>query len=451
MRPLGLALAIVLGATLVSSLVPSRAAAASAPSISKDERAKGMAAAPALISAAGADCQLADARFIGQNKDPKTKTTSDFYEVACTGNEGLIFDKSDDQPPSVFTCAETSVPQPNGKPNNLACILPGNLDPKAGLEPYIAKSGVACTPTKLRPIGHNAQLSVFEIACQNGQGFVLQTSSPPKRTEPAKMIPCIGIPEGANISCTLTTRESQLAMVDQLVAQSGKPCVVKDRRYIGAATATGDMYYEVACQDGKGYVLETTPNGGFKQAIDCAGAEGIGGGCTLTNAREAETAQAGLYSQLAAKAGFNCSVSKYAPLPANVAGKEVVELVCSNRPDGAIAMFPTTGTQAAEIYDCAHSELKGFRCAFTPPSAAYPKLTAELRAQGKTSCVVSNSRIVGIAADKGYIETACADGLPGYMIRYRLTPLTAEAAVPCSEASGIGGGCQLPGNSKRTG
>jgi hypothetical protein len=79
------------------------------------------------------------------------------------------------------------------------------------------------------------------------------------------------------------------------------------------ATPTGSNYFEVACQEGKGYMFEQKPDGSVGAGIDCAVADNIGGGCTLTNSRAAETAEAALYSKLAHAAGFACDVSKYFP------------------------------------------------------------------------------------------------------------------------------------------
>ena len=64
--------------------------------------------------------------------------------------------------------------------------------------------------------------------------------------------------------------------------------------------------------------------------------------------------------------------------------------------------------------------------------------------------MVSASRVVGLAAQRGYIEVGCADGLQGYMLEYSLDPLTPKAPLVCSEAKGIGGGCTLPGNVKKS-
>jgi hypothetical protein len=234
--------------------------------------------------------------------------------------------------------------------------------------------------------------------------------------------------------------------VDKLVAASGKPCTIKDRGFIGQS-ASKASYYEVACQDGSGYVLQASAADALTKTIPCVEADAIAGGCKLTDTRQAKTEQAGLYTQLAKKAGFDCAVSGYAPFGVDLPGKEVVELTCSNRPDGAIAIFPASSSEAGVIYDCAHSELMSYRCSLSKESAAYPKLTADLRGLGKTSCVVSNARTVGVTADKnGYIEVGCADGLPGYMIEYSMSPLAAKSTLVCAQAKGIGGGCKLAGN-----
>ncbi len=453
MRPIGMGFAAALMAALVSLLLTAAPAFAApkAPvaAVSKDQRAKGMAAAPDLIAAAGLQCQLADARLIGEQNDPKTKTKRSFYELACSDNEGVIVAKISDQPaPQVFTCMETDAPGADGKPNGLRCVLPGNADPKAGLLPYVSKAGAACTPDQIRALGHSAANTDFELKCHEGGGFILMTSAPPRMDKPVTVRPCVIFDPAGTVKCELTDRAAQLAVADRLAAQSGKDCAVKDRSYVGISD-TGQIYYEVACQNGKGYVLEQAPNGALTKTIDCANADYLNGGCKLTDARSAKTEQSGLYTQLARKAGFACDVSGYAPFSINLPGKEVVELACSNRPDGGIAIFSANPSDPSVIYDCAHSELKNFRCGLTKPAAAYPKLTEELKRLGKTTCAVSNARTVGVTADqRGFIEVACSDGLPGYMIEYAMTPVAPKGVLACASAAGIAGGCTLPGNKK---
>ncbi len=439
--------------TLVAVLVaPSFALAASAPTVTKENREKGMAAAPALVKDAGSDCQVSDARYVGEATDAKTKAKTTLYEVACAGGEGMLVQKlSTEDKASLFTCMEAAGAAASGNKTATQCLLPGNTDPQAGILPYVQKTGVNCTPDKIRPMGHSSTNVFFELACKEGPpGYILQISEPPSLGQPATAESCLMFDPNNTVHCELTDRAAQMSIIDNLVKASGKPCAIKDRGFIGVA-GSGNTYYEVSCQDGKGYMLQTDGKGVFVKAIDCVDADVIAGGCKLTDTRKAKTEQNELYSALAKKAGFDCSVSGYAPFEATLPGKEIVELTCSNRPDGAIAEFPVSGNAPGQIMDCAHSELMSFRCSLTKPDASYPKLTADLKALGKNTCTVSAARVVGVTPDQhGYIEVGCSDGLPGYMIEYTLNPITPRTPLVCAEAKGIGGGCNLPHNATKS-
>jgi hypothetical protein len=452
------ALLFAISAPVTASAAPKAAAAAPAPTVTKDARDKGMAAAPGLVSAGGLNCDIADARLIGEGTDPKTKAKQTLFELACKNNEGMLVMKKADSV-SAYSCLQADQPGPDGKPSTTQCILPGNLDPKAQLALYLQSAGVTCTPDKARAIGQNATNAFFEVSCSNKPGgYVVETSVPMDPGKPVVANPCIMIPEGGNIACTLTDRAAQLAVVDKLNAAANKNCTIKDGgRGFLAATQTGKLYYEVACQDGKGYLLAENPNGSLDQVIPCAEADPYFGGCKLTDARQAKTEQAGLYTQLAKKAGFNCDVAGYAPLPGSqmAQGAEVVELKCSNRPDGAIAFFPANASEPAGVYNCAVSELLGYRCVLTKAAAAFPSLTENLKAVGKSSCTVSEARSVGVSAadKKAFVEVGCSDGLQGYMLQFTFSPpapLKPESAIICAQATTISGGCTLPGNTKKS-
>ena len=343
MRIAGLAVALILGLG-APGLVLAASAKPAAPAVSKQSITKGMADAPALLQSAGADCKLANARFVGEANDAKTKAKTDLYEVACTGSEGLLIQQvSTDPKPSVFTCEEAATAAAGGNKGATQCALPENADPEAGLQPFLAKSGVACTPSKVRALGHSPTNAFFEYACKEGPpGYILEITDPPRLDQPVTAEPCIMFDPTNNLHCELTDRAAQMGVVDKLAAQWGKPCTIKDRGFIGMAP-NGTAYYEVACQDGKGYVLQQGANGAFVKAIDCVEADAIAGGCKLTDTRQAKTEQNNLYARLAKKAGYNCDVSGYYPFAESLPNKEVVELVCSNRPDGAIAVFPVSG------------------------------------------------------------------------------------------------------------
>ena len=429
------ALALALGTvTAVSASKKEEAALAAA-------RTAGMAQAPAVAQAAGIACQVTDARLVGKMKDPKTKAETSFYEIDCDRGVGFVLQAPPaGVKPTAFSCIEANSPQPDGKPPSLPCKLPGNANPLTDLAPLLTKAGLNCTPDGARGIGQTSKNTFLEDSCQGGSGYVLQVDAPANPDGSAVANDCLIFDASdGNIKCTLHDAAYRLAVVDRYVAAANNGCVAKDRRYIGMSQA-GSIYYEAACQDGKGYIYKVD-KGQLSQTTSCEKAMALLGGCTLTDAKEAQTAQAGLYSNLAKKAGFDCQVAKYAPFP-SPPGRDVVELSCGNRPDGAVGVF-TTKAETTQVVDCARAPVVGYRCSFSKPEASFKAVTADLKKMGKNECEVSAVRVMGkTAAGTTYLETACADGLKGYILEYKSEPLTPVNAVGCAFSKD----CSLPGN-----
>jgi hypothetical protein len=445
MRPfaIGLSAALAVAILIPAAVISAPKEEKGKPAIDAKAREAGMKEAPALIQASGAGCTVSDARFIGEDK----KAGAKYYEVACNEGMGFALIAKKDVAPQVYTCLESSQPGPDGKVGGLACALPGNANPGAGLAPFVKKSGVTCDIENTRAIGSGAKNSYFEVACKGGAGYVIQTVSPLNVNGEVTVNSCLLYEEGGNVSCKLTNRQTQLAVVDTLngaAKAAGTACDIKDKRYILSTKV--DNYFEVACQDGKGYVFQqTAATGAFARAIPCAQAGFVGGGCTLTDAVAALTEQAGFYGKLAAKAGFPCDVEKYGMLPTNDPKKEIVELKCKGSDTGAIAVFTaTTGT----VYDCLTAEMNGFRCSFTKKDTQYARLTKDLVGFNKASCQVSDARIIGSTDTEGFVEVACSDGLPGWVLGYPIgvAKPAAKEFLSCAQAKGIGGGCKLPTN-----
>lgn len=438
MRPKVFGLAAAL---LVAALAPAAVISApkEAPKVSDAQRKQGMAEAPAVAQSAGLTCQVTDARFVGKTGEDKKagKPAQSFYEVACQpGTMGYILQSSPGAPTVAFSCIEADTPPEAGKPPSLPCILPGNADPKAALAPLLAKAGSQCTPTQARGIGQTKTQSFYEVSCQEGPGYVVIGSSPFDASKGVQAQNCLNFDEGSgNIKCTLSDRASRLAIVDRLVQSSKTNCTIKDRRFVGTAQDGAD-FYETSCQDGKGYIYKVV-KGSVTQNWDCAHAMSILGGCQLTDAREAQSQEASLYTKLAKNAGSNCQVSKYAEFPMK-GNDEVVELLCASG-QSAVGIFPATGK--GQVLDCGRSLAAGYKCSLG--KADYAGLTEDLRKFNQKSCTVSNARPAA-KTQKGTIlvEVACSDGLPGYMIEYTASPVTAVGATGCR----FTGGCQLPGN-----
>lgn len=434
--PKAFGLAAALFAALLVPALAMSAKKEAAAEITAQERKLGMAGAPAVVQALGLPCQLSDARIVGEDK----KTKTNYFEVACApGAMGYIL-QSSATGASAFSCIEANTPPAPGQPPSAPCKLPGNTDPKSQLKPLFDAAGIQCLPEQARGIGQTKTNTYVEVACQGGVGYVLVASAPLDNAKPASAQNCLMYDDSpSNIKCILGDKVARLAVVDQYVTKAANTCVIKDRRFVGMAK-DNSTYFETSCQDGKGYIFKVSAAGALAETYDCAKASQILGGCTLTDARQAQTEQAGLYSKLAANAGVTCDVDKYALFPSKP-GEEIVEMACKDG-SGVVGLFKA-GTKG-QVVDCGRAPVAGYKCSLSNPARAFASLTADLKRFDLKSCEVSDSRVVG-KTDKGttYVEVACADKLKGYVIEYQSQPVvTAIGAVGCAFA----GSCKLPGN-----
>jgi hypothetical protein len=430
-KALGLLMALV-----AAIMVPAAAVSKDKDAVSSQARKEGMEKAPAIVQAAGLPCQVSDARLIGEDK----KSKKSYYEVACqAGAMGYVIEAPAEGTPTSFSCIEANTPPEPGKAPSAPCLLQGNSDPKTVLQPMLKQAGINCVPDAARGIGQTKTSTYVEVACQGGFGYVVVASAPFDSSKPVEAQNCLMYDEAdSNIKCALADKASRLAVIDQYAAAANNGCVVKDRRWVGMSK-DGSSFYEASCQDGKGYIYKVGATGALAEAYDCAKASQILGGCTLTDARQAQTEQAALYTRLANQAGVKCDVDKYALFPAKP-GEEVAELVCKN---GKGAILMSKGTTSSAL-DCGHAPIAGYKCSMSDDNG-YADLTVDLKKyKPDTTCVVSDSRVVG-KTEKGttYVEVACSDKLKGYVIEYQSQPkIAAINVVGCA----LAGNCKLPGN-----
>lgn len=446
MKRLGLARAsMILAAMAVSfaaALCSPAAAADPPPKITKEDIAKGMKDGPGVITQIGLTCTLTNARSIGQLNlpaDPKTPGSKahpvDAYEFAC--KEGLGYTVLVDKPKSTIIDCLTAQGQAV-----LGCRLPENADPKAGLSPMVAETGRTCEVVSAKALGAAPDGTHFyEVGCKAGDGYVL-------RKEPGKAtaaFTCMSMTD-SKLACTLTTPDQNKAFAKGLAAGTKKTCAVTDIRFVGSTTSGMDGY-EAACAD-TGYIFTVDLTGAVKQTVDCALAANFLGGCKLTDATKVETAEAKLYSDLSKKAGFDCTVAKYRLIGVMAGNTDLVEIACSNRPDGGVGAFAEDPTKT-KIYDCLQVGGLGQECKLgTTLQPVLAKLSAGLASKGKGSCVVSSARYIGDTDDgSSVIETACSDGGLGWVMK--TTPAYAvQTLVPCAAASGSNA-CKLTSNLKK--
>lgn len=444
---IGLAATFALAAMFpVAAMAAPKEKPAAAPKLDPKALEKGMAEAPARIAAAKLACTPTAARWVGEDK----KTNADAIEVACSGGMGYLLEttKAADGAMSVkmFPCLGLNEPV-NGKPNPAACQLPGNNSNEtqiAALNPFVAKGGRSCVLDKARVIGQSATNVVWEVGCQGGAGFILITSAPPSVDNPVELNTCMAYAPGTQLECKLTTRETEMAVVDTLNTQAAKNCAIKDKRYV-LATKTGLRYFEVACADGKGYMFEQAANGSLARAIDCAAASFVDGGCTLTDAVAAQSEQASLYTSLVKKAGYNCDVELYAvfaiPTDRKAQVDEIIELKCTNRPDGGIAIFGKAGGPPA-IYNCAASEAIGFRCSKTKPVDALAQINKDIAAAADKPFACNAYATGGLAmtTEDILVEVGC-DPEGRFAVAYSRTTGKPTGTRSCLS---MGDKCKLP-------
>ncbi len=430
-----LAPALFARATLMLGSAPLAHAADKAP-ITKDQRDKGVKDAPAVVQKAGIACTVSDAFYIGASTGKEGK--QDVYEVACQQGLGYVLLTSAAST-KAYDCLATAN-QPT-----LACRLPGNADPKQGLKADITSAAVTCTPTNAKYLGANATTTVYEVACQEGPGYLLQAPVPPATTA-VVAVPCLQA-EGSPNACTLTSKAQSMAVLNTLVTQAGKTCQISADRFIGNDPKNGDAYYEVGCGTQPGFVLAATRTGGFDRLITCGQAASFGG-CKLSDSTQVMAQESVTYTQQAKAGGFNCDVSKFRAIGVDNSGNDVVELACSNRPDGTVAIFPKTAGGRAQFVDCVKAGEFGpsGACTLSPLTPVYAKYSADLAARNRKSCVVSGARYVGQTPHgDNYIETSCTDGKPGWVLQFSPSDQVKDI-LTCGQARAAGMACQLPTN-----
>jgi hypothetical protein len=424
--------------------------------------ARGMAETPALVASAGLRCTPSSAVMLGE-APAADGTKNTVYEVACSEGPGyVLIAKADKTLSEGYECFalksgnDALAAEGKAQPNALTCKLPANADPIVGFRKLAQAAVPGCTIDEARYVGSSAATKEanYEVGCQGRPGVILKIAGPgsPAGTSASSTIPCDRLGAGSAVTCQYTTKAETLAPITALVSKSGRQCQVTDGRFVGASAGKPEEFYEAKCADGAGFMVVGNAGGTFNRIVDCARAQGIAGGCTLTDAVEAQNAEAGTYKQLAQKAGFNCDVDQYRLLGMQAGKSEVVELKCKNRPEGVVAFFPIQPTGTTTFHDCIRigTVAANLKCSLTPAQLINTRLTQDVQSKGKT-CQVDGFRAAGTnqSAKTDIIEVSCVTG-PGFMVEYpQVTGLPqvvpARGVFTCAEARSLQGGCKLPG------
>jgi hypothetical protein len=402
--------------------------------------------APILVANGKVSCTPIDARHVGTFNTTLNgkKFTFDGIEVACQDAVGYLFKATaKNEVIEAPDCIQAYTTR-RGPTEQLLCNLPANQKPEHFLQPLLVKAGSKCQATDVRMIGVAPDgTKVYEVTCADGLGTVIAVSAKPDAKP--QTVGCL-VATG-NLACKLTTPATIETAMKNLVAKADAKCTMEKNRYV-MTVVEGDVF-EVSCAGGSGMMV--IANGAtYVNNVPCARASGYSGGCTLSDVKAAQTEEAALYTSEAKKVGFDCDVSKYGIFPPPGGGKEIVELACKNRPDGAVVIF--SGPGQGEILNCTHAQVEGYRCSYSAVEASYKSLSDQLSANGKGACVVNGARPIGVNKTNAFVEVSCSDGNPGWVISYPRGLAKPNDVMSCAAAkvSGVGS-CDLAANKKASG
>jgi hypothetical protein len=227
---------------------------------------------------------------------------------------------------------------------------------------------------KVKLDGRMVDVTVYEASCHSGTGYFL-VSQPPQKS---LAISCFAaearhasdVAQGVTpdqFTCTLSGYKDAKEMAASVMKGAGTACDVSGYRWVGVSYKTETEYSEVACGDGKGYVLEVPRTGLATQVsiVNCQDAVKQGVKCDLTAVTMPVTLET-----------LRAAVKEHAPdcAPAQLRyiGREtqgrryVVELQCPQQPKGVVAFIPLEGnTKPFEIVDCPAAAARAIQCKLT--------------------------------------------------------------------------------------
>lgn len=415
-------------------------------------RAKGMADLPAIITATGANCQVAEATWHGFGENPiagtNRKERVDVYEAVCTDRPGLLFFKRPTTT-DVVQCVQAA-----RDPNTQQCKLPGNADSFKQLQPQAAQLNLRCTITNAYWIGASPSLKVdrYELQCQEGPGSII-TVPQAGSTEQLSSLSCLEAANGG-YECRFTPREARLAPIAALARSQDAQCQVNDARFVGRDPNSKNGFFEVACAGKPGFMIEARNNDSEAvRSIDCLRAQRIGGGCRLTDVAAVSAAASQQWTSRLQAAGVQCQATDFRMIGVETSTRrDVVELKCSDRPIGLVGLFPQQGaTSRVEALNCLDIQRKGQSCTLTPKADVVAFLNPLIKPT-RADCDVSDFRMIGLSTNNGSIvEIACANGR-GYIAEMAANGQSISTALPCHISASRGGDrCEIPGNGRAQG
>jgi hypothetical protein len=257
-----------------------------------------------------------------------------------------------------------------------------------GAPAAVSAAGLKCTIKEAADVGETmvdqpdkkkAKAEIYEVACSEGPGFVLQHVEGGSTA----VISCLQQDAAyaqtkKGLRCALPENADTTGQAQALFDQTGGKCKVANYGVIGATTEF--TRFEVACSDGGGYEFDVLKSGQVKPAvITCLQASSGGNPCKLTTKAQILTSLA----PLATQGDKTCQPSDVRWVGATKEGNGFIEFGCTGKPGFMVETSPAGAF--VKSMDCIEAQVYG-GCKFTDlasaKSGAAQGYTGQLKAQG---------------------------------------------------------------------
>lgn len=259
-------------------------------------------------------------------------------------------------------------------------------------------------------------------------------------------------------------KELGMANAPAVIQRAGVRCTVTDAMYTGEGNkplpdgkTVKVETYEVACQEGLGYLMEDL--GDSANAYDCIVAQAAAANAAAQPEPEAKGKKAqtrvfptcklpgnqnlnASFQPVLAEAGARCTVTNVSYLGSSASTRMARYEVSCQEGLGYLVDRPETASAQGSLkaVDCLAAEAGGYECTLTP-KAQRVAYVASLAGTSNRQCAVSDARAMGTNAQgASFYEVACG-AQPGYVMEVQNGRVA--RAIDCLEATGIGGGCKL--------
>lgn len=260
-------------------------------------QAKDKADVTALVKSIQFPCDVTNAQWLleGIEKIDGIPVNTKTYEAVCGNGLGyFIVGREQPSRPSGVTCfgADSSHDadiKAHRQPGPV-CTLPENLDMKAMATNFLLRQGKICLVRDIKWVGQSAKSNTdyTEIACSDGNGFILASPLPGSTIKP-QLVKCHdsamqGLP------CKLSDNGQIITLqtFKDALTQHKVACDATDVRVIGKETAKQRHVVEFKCkQHPEGLVAYIPLDGNTApfETLDCAAAAKRGAVCKLTPAK----------------------------------------------------------------------------------------------------------------------------------------------------------------------